>query len=156
MPDQPFAGLVFKTISDPNGDLTFIRIYTGVMNQGDESYNARTRRFERIGRLVRMHAAQREPIDSASAGDIVAAVGIENSITGDTLSTRENPVIYEAMNFPDTVISMAIEPKSSSGSATSCPRSSASSCARIRRSRRAPTSRPARWSSRAWASLASR
>ncbi|MBZ0153191.1 MAG: elongation factor G [Planctomycetes bacterium] len=112
MPDQPFAGLVFKTISDPNGDLTFIRIYTGVMNQGDKYYNARTRRFERIGRLVRMHAAQREPIDSASAGDIVAAVGIKDSITGDTLSTREDPVIYEAMNFPDTVISMAIEPKS--------------------------------------------
>ncbi|MBL8749382.1 MAG: elongation factor G [Planctomycetes bacterium] len=113
MPDQPFAGLVFKTISDPNGDLTFIRIYTGEMNQGEKYYNARTRRFERIGRLVRMHAAQREPIDTAQAGDIVAAVGIKDSITGDTLSTRENPVIYEAMNFPDTVISMAIEPKSS-------------------------------------------
>ncbi len=113
MPDQPFAGLVFKTISDPNGDLTFIRIYTGEMNQGEKYYNARTRRFERIGRLVRMHAAQREPIDTARAGDIVAAVGIKDSITGDTLSTRENPVIYEAMNFPDTVISMAIEPKSS-------------------------------------------
>lgn len=112
MPDQPFAGLVFKTISDPNGDLTFVRIYTGVMSQGEKYYNARTRRFERIGRLVRMHAAQREPIDSASAGDIVAAVGIKDSITGDTLSTKENPVIYEAMNFPDTVISMAIEPKS--------------------------------------------
>jgi elongation factor G len=112
LPDQPFAGLVFKTISDPNGDLTFIRIYTGEMQQGEKYYNARTRRFERIGRLVRMHAAQREPIDVARAGDIVAAVGIKDSITGDTLSTRENPVIYEAMNFPDTVISMAIEPKS--------------------------------------------
>ncbi|MBK8097042.1 MAG: elongation factor G [Planctomycetes bacterium] len=111
LPDQPFAGLVFKTISDPNGDLTFIRIYTGEMQQGEKYYNARTRRFERIGRLVRMHAAQREPIDLARAGDIVAAVGIKDSITGDTLSTRENPVIYEAMNFPDTVISMAIEPK---------------------------------------------
>jgi elongation factor G len=113
LPDQPFAGLVFKTISDPNGDLTFIRIYTGEMSQGEKYYNARTRRFERIGRLVRMHAAQREPIDIARAGDIVAAVGIKDSITGDTLSTKENPVIYEAMNFPDTVISMAIEPKSS-------------------------------------------
>jgi elongation factor G len=111
LPDQPFAGLVFKTISDPNGDLTFVRIYTGAMNQGEKYYNARTRRFERIGRLVRMHAAQREPIETATAGDIVAAVGIKDSITGDTLSTRENPVIYEAMNFPDTVISMAIEPK---------------------------------------------
>jgi elongation factor G len=112
LPDQPFAGLVFKTISDPNGDLTFIRIYTGVMDQGEKYYNARTRRFERIGRLFRMHAAQREPIERATAGDIVAAVGIRDSITGDTLSTREAPVIYEAMNFPDTVISMAIEPKS--------------------------------------------
>ncbi|MFM1874012.1 MAG: elongation factor [Planctomycetota bacterium] len=112
MPDQPFAGLVFKTISDPNGDLTFVRIYTGEMHQGEKYYNARTRRYERIGRLVRMHAIQREPIDSARAGDIVAAVGIKESITGDTLSTKENPVIYEAMAFPDTVISMAIEPKS--------------------------------------------
>jgi elongation factor G len=109
--DQPFAGLVFKSISDPNGDLTFIRIYTGEMKQGEKYYNARTRRFDRVGRLMRMHAAQREPIDVARAGDIVAAVGIKDSITGDTLSTREFPVIYEAMNFPDTVISMAIEPK---------------------------------------------
>jgi elongation factor G len=111
LPDQPFSGLVFKTISDPNGDLTFIRIYTGEMKQGEKYYNARLRRYERIGRLVRMHAAQREPIDIARAGDIVAAVGIKDSITGDTLSTKENPVVFEAMNFPDTVISMAIEPK---------------------------------------------
>lgn len=112
LPDQPFAGLVFKTISDPNGDLTFIRVYTGEMVQGEKYYNARTRRFERIGRLVRMHANQREPIEIARAGDIVAAVGIKDSITGDTLSTKEHPVVYEAMAFPDTVISMAIEPKS--------------------------------------------
>src|SRR5712671_3937488 len=111
LPDQPFGALVFKTISDPNGDLTFLRIYSGQMQQGEKYYNARTRRFERIGRLVRMHAAIREPIDTAQAGDIVAAVGIKESITGDTLSTRDHPVIYEAMNFPDTVISMAIEPK---------------------------------------------
>ncbi|GDY02185.1 elongation factor G [Planctomycetota bacterium] len=114
LPSQPFSGLVFKTISDPNGDLTFIRIYTGEMKQGEKYYNARLRRYERIGRLVRMHAAQREPIDIARAGDIVAAVGIRDSITGDTLSTREDPVVFEAMNFPDTVISMAIEPKVSS------------------------------------------
>ncbi|MCA8974109.1 MAG: elongation factor G [Planctomycetes bacterium] len=112
MPDQPFACLVFKTINDPNGDLTFLRIYTGEMKQGEKYYNARTRRFERIGRLMRMHAAQREPLDVAQAGDIVAVVGIKDAFTGDTLSTRDNPVIYEAMNFPDTVISMAIEPKS--------------------------------------------
>ncbi|MCB9876407.1 MAG: elongation factor G [Planctomycetes bacterium] len=110
--DQPFAGLVFKTISDPNGDLTFIRIYTGEMRQGEKYYNGRTRRFERIGRLMRMHAIQREPIDVGKAGDIVAVVGIKDAITGDTLSTKEHPVVYEAMTFPETVISMAIEPKS--------------------------------------------
>jgi elongation factor G len=113
LPDKPFASLVFKTISDPNGDLTFIRIYSGTMQQGEKYYNARTRRFERVGRLMRMHAAQREPIDVAGAGDIVAVVGVKDAITGDTLSTKEAPLVYEAMNFPDTVISMAIEPKSS-------------------------------------------
>jgi elongation factor G len=112
MPDQPFAGLVFKTISDPNGDLTFIRVYTGEMTAGERYYNGRTRKYERIGRLMRMHAAQREPIDIARAGDIIAAIGIKESITGDTLSTKEHPVVYEAMAFPDTVISMSIEPES--------------------------------------------
>ncbi len=110
--DQPFASLVFKTISDPNGDLTFIRIYSGEMKQGERYYNGRTRRYERVGRLMRMHAEQREPMDIAKAGDIVAVVGVKDAITGDTLSTRDNPVVYEAMTFPDTVISMAIEPQS--------------------------------------------
>jgi len=114
MSDQPFACLVFKTINDPNGDLTFIRIYTGEMKQGQKYYNARTRRFERVGRLMRMHAGQREPLQLAKAGDIVAVVGIKEAFTGDTLSTRDSPVVYEAMDFPDTVISMAIEPKASS------------------------------------------
>ncbi|HEB53739.1 MAG TPA: elongation factor G [bacterium] len=109
---QPFAGLVFKTISDPNGDLTFIRIYTGEMKQGEKYYNGRTRRFERIGRLMKMHAIQREPLEVAKAGDIVAVVGVKDAITGDTLSTKDNPVVYEAMTFPDTVISMSIEPQS--------------------------------------------
>ncbi len=112
LPNQPFACLVFKTINDPNGDLTFIRIYTGEMKQGEKYYNARTRRFERVGRLMRMHAAQREPLDVARAGDIVAVVGIKEAFTGDTLSTKDHPVIYEAMDFPDTVISMSIEPQS--------------------------------------------
>jgi elongation factor G len=110
--DEPFASLVFKTISDPNGDLTFIRIYSGQMKQGEKYYNGRTRRYERVGRLMRMHAMTREPIPVAEAGDIVAVVGIKDAITGDTLSTRDHPVVYEAMSFPDTVISMAIEPKS--------------------------------------------
>ena len=111
LPDQPFGALVFKTISDPNGDLTFLRIYSGTMSQGEKYYNGRTRKYERIGRLMRMHANQREPIEIGRAGDIVAAVGIKDAITGDTLSTKDMPVVYEAMNFPDTVISMAIEPK---------------------------------------------
>ena len=96
---------------DPNGDLTFLRIYSGTMSQGEKYYNGRTRKYERVGRLLRMHANQREPIEIGRAGDIVAAVGIKDAITGDTLSTKDMPVVYEAMNFPDTVISMAIEPK---------------------------------------------
>ena len=113
MPDQPFAGLVFKTISDPNGDLTFIRIYTGVMNQGDKYYNARTRRFERIGRLVRMHANKRDAIDEIRAGDIGAVIGLKNTYTGDTLCDEEKPIQLNKIQFPDTVISMSIEPKKS-------------------------------------------
>ena len=114
LPTEPFAGLAFKTISDPNGDLTFIRIYQGVMKQGERYFNVRRRREERVGRLVRMHAAQREPIQEGRAGDIVAAVGLKDTITGDTLCMREHPVIFEAMNFPDTVIAMSIEPKATS------------------------------------------
>ncbi|MCR9245336.1 MAG: elongation factor G [bacterium] len=112
LPSEPFACLVFKTINDPNGDLTFLRIYTGEMKQGEKYYNARTRRFERVGRLMRMHAGNREPLETARAGDIVAVVGIKEAFTGDTLSTKDAPVIYEAMDFPETVISMSIEPQS--------------------------------------------
>ena len=111
LPDEPFSGLAFKTISDPNGDLTFVRIYTGVMKQGQKYYNTRRRREERVGRLVRMHANQREPVSEAKAGEIVAAVGLKDTITGDTLCERDHPVTFEAMDFPDTVISMSIEPK---------------------------------------------
>jgi elongation factor G len=114
LPNEPFSGLAFKTISDPNGDLTFLRVYHGVIKQGERYFNPRTRREERVGRLVRMHAAQREPIQEASAGDICAAVGLRDAITGDTLCTREHPIRLERMQFPDTVISLAIEPKSNS------------------------------------------
>ncbi|MCC6783578.1 MAG: elongation factor G [Planctomycetes bacterium] len=105
------GALAFKTISDPNGDLTFVRLYSGTIQQGEKYYNPRNRKEERIGRIVRMHAAQREPIDSARAGDIVAVIGVRDVVTGDTLCTREAPIVYEAMQFPDTVISLAIEPK---------------------------------------------
>jgi elongation factor G len=113
LPDQPMSALVFKTISDPTGDLTFLRIYTGVIEQGTKYVNGRNGRTERIGRLLRMHAAQREPLEVAKAGDIVAVVGIKEAVTGDTLCEKEHRVVFEAMDFPDTVISLAVEPKAS-------------------------------------------
>jgi elongation factor G len=110
---EPPGGLAFKTISDPNGDLTFVRLYSGTIQQGEKYYNPRTRKEERVGRIVRMHAAQREPIDVARAGEIVAVVGLRDIVTGDTLCQRDHAIVYEAMQFPDTVISLAIEPKAS-------------------------------------------
>ncbi len=111
-PDQPLGAMVFKSISDPNGDLTFIRIYSGVIRKGEKYICGRTGKSERIGRLVRMHANEREPLEEAKAGDIVAAIGIKEMMTGDTLCEKEHPVVYEAITFPDTVISMSIAPKS--------------------------------------------
>jgi len=110
-PDQPMSALAFKTISDPNGDLTFLRVYTGVLRQGKRYVNGRNGRVERVGRLLRMHADQREPLEEAKAGDIVAAIGIKQTVTGDTLCEKEHPVVFEAMDFPDTVISLAMEPQ---------------------------------------------
>jgi len=110
---QPLAGLAFKTISDPTGDLTFVRIYSGVLEQGCQVLNPRTGRKERIGRLVKMHANHREPIKKASAGEIVAIMGFKQAITGDTVCTSQFPIVLESMEFPDTVIAQSIEPKSS-------------------------------------------
>jgi len=109
---EPFSALAFKTVFDPNGDLTFIRIYSGKVSAGELVLNARSTRRERLGRLYRMHAANREPIDSAEAGDIVAAVGLKDTHTGDTLCDENKPITLESVDFPDTVISMSIEPKS--------------------------------------------
>ena len=111
VPTEPMSALAFKTISDPNGDLTFVRVYTGILKQGQRYYNSRTRRLERVGRLVRMHAAVREPIAELRAGDIGAAIGFRETVTGDSISEEGFPVTFEAMQFPDTVISMSIEPK---------------------------------------------
>jgi len=111
-PDQPFSAPAFKTVFDPNGDLTFMRVFSGRMTAGDMVTNMRTTRRERIGRLYRMHAAMREPIESAEAGDIVAAVGLKDTHTGDTLCDENKPITLESVDFPDTVISMSIEPKS--------------------------------------------
>jgi elongation factor G len=110
--DAPFAGLAFKIMTDPFvGQLTFIRVYSGVMTSGMSVYNATKQRHERIGRLLKMHANKREEIKEVYAGDIAAAVGLKSVSTGDTVCDEKKPVILEAMDFPEPVISLAIEPK---------------------------------------------
>ena len=108
---EPFAGLAFKTIADPNGDLTFVRIYSGTLSRGDQVLNPRTRKRERVGRLMFMHADKREAVDIAHAGEICAVVGLKNTTTGDTVCDNDNQVVLESMTFPEAVISMSIEPK---------------------------------------------
>jgi elongation factor G len=107
----PFAALAFKIVSDPFGKLTYFRVYSGSVNKGDEVYNSTKERKERIGRILLMHANQREDLDVAMAGDIVAGLGFKETTTGDTLCDRSNPVILERMEFPEPVIHVAIEPK---------------------------------------------
>ena len=110
--DAPFAGLAFKIMTDPFvGQLTFIRVYSGVMTSGMSVYNATKQKHERIGRLLKMHANKREEIKEVCAGDIAAAVGLKSVSTGDTICDEKKPVILEAMDFPEPVISLAIEPK---------------------------------------------
>jgi elongation factor G len=110
--DQPFAALAFKIMSDPYvGQLTYVRVYSGVLKSGDHVYNSTKRTRERIGRLLRMHANKREEIDVIYAGDIAACVGLKNVTTGDTLCDEEKPVLLENIEFPTPVISVAIEPK---------------------------------------------
>lgn len=111
--DQPFSALAFKIMTDPYvGRLTFFRVYSGVLNSGSYVSNATKGKRERIGRILQMHANSREEIQCVYAGDIAAAVGLKDTITGDTLCDEKNPVILESMNFPDPVISIAVEPKS--------------------------------------------
>ncbi len=112
-PDEPFSALAFKVMTDPFvGQLTYLRIYSGVLSSGSYVYNSVKDRRERIGRLLRMHANKREDVKEATAGDIVAAVGLKDTLTGDTLCDEKNVVILESMEFPEPVISVAIEPKS--------------------------------------------
>lgn len=111
------AALAFKTMHDPySGQLTFVRIYSGGLKTGDMVFNPRTRQTERVGRLCRMHANKKEDIESATAGDIVAAVGLRNFTTGDTITDRDRPVILESITFKEPVISLAIEPKTKTDS----------------------------------------
>jgi elongation factor G len=111
-PKAPFAALAFKVMTDPFvGKLTYFRVYSGSLNSGSYVLNSTKGHKERIGRLLQMHANHREDIDVASAGDIVAAVGLKNTTTGDTLCAEDAPVLLESMVFPDPVIDIAIEPK---------------------------------------------
>jgi elongation factor G len=111
--DAPLATLAFKIASDPHlGKLTFIRIYSGTLTAGSQVLNSTKGNKERIGKIYRMHANKREEIEKATAGQIVAVMGLKNTTTGDTLCGPEAPVILESMNFPAPVISVAIEPKS--------------------------------------------
>jgi len=110
--DQPFAALAFKIMTDPFvGQLTFFRVYSGVLTSGSTVYNATKQRSERIGRLLKMHANKREEIKEVYAGDIAAAVGLRSVSTGDTLCDEKHPIVLESMDFPEPVISLAIEPK---------------------------------------------
>ena len=112
-PEDPFSALAFKVMTDPFvGQLTYMRIYSGVLTSGSYVYNSTKGKRERIGRLLRMHANKREDVKDAFAGDIVAAVGLKDTLTGDTLCDDRSPVILESMEFPEPVISVAIEPKS--------------------------------------------
>jgi elongation factor G len=108
----PFSALAFKIMTDPFvGQLTFIRVYSGVMKSGSSIYNATKQKTERVGRLLKMHANKREEIKEVYAGDIAAAVGLKSVTTGDTICDEAHPVVLEAMDFPEPVISLAIEPK---------------------------------------------
>ncbi|USR65371.1 elongation factor G [Providencia stuartii] len=110
--DEPFSSLAFKIATDPFvGNLTFFRVYSGVVNSGDTVLNAVKAKKERFGRIVQMHANKREEIKEVRAGDIAAAIGLKDVTTGDTLCAVDAPIILERMEFPEPVISVAIEPK---------------------------------------------
>jgi elongation factor G len=111
-PDEPFAALAFKIAADPFvGKLAFFRVYSGTLKTGSYVYNSTKGTKERIGRLLQLHANHREEIESVSAGDIAAAVGLKNTTTGDTLCVEDKPIVLESITFPEPVIELAVEPK---------------------------------------------
>ena len=110
--DAPFSALAFKIATDPFvGTLTFFRVYSGVLNSGDSIYNPVKKKKERIGRIVQMHANSREEVKEVCAGDIAAAIGLKDVTTGDTLCDLKDVIVLERMEFPDPVISVAVEPR---------------------------------------------
>ena len=108
--EAPFSALVFKVVSDVHGDLTYARIYSGRLERGSRVLNPGNDRKENVSRIFEMHAKDRQPLDVAIAGQIVALIGLKNSVTGDTLCDPNHPIMLEKMDFPDPVISMSIEP----------------------------------------------
>ncbi|TZE82717.1 elongation factor G [Calorimonas adulescens] len=111
--DEPFSAIAFKIMADPYvGKLTFARVYSGTLKNGSYVYNATKGKRERVGRVLLMHANHREDIDMAYAGDIIAIVGLKDTVTGDTLCDELKPIVLESMEFPEPVIHVAIEPKS--------------------------------------------
>ncbi|OFX12900.1 MAG: translation elongation factor G [Armatimonadetes bacterium RBG_19FT_COMBO_69_19] len=112
-PAEPFASLAFKIVTDPHvGKLTYFRVYSGTLKAGSYVYNAAKDKKERISRILQMHANHREDIPEVTAGNVVAAVGLRDTTTGDTLCDADRPIVLEAMQFPEPVIAVAVEPKS--------------------------------------------
>jgi elongation factor G len=115
-PDGPLCALIFKTATErERGRLSFLRVYSGRLHEGQEVLNAGRGETERIARLHRMHAAKRARLETAVAGDIVAATGLKNASTGDTLTDKEHPIVLEAMDFPEPVVSAALEAREAGG-----------------------------------------
>ena len=110
-PKAPFSALAFKIVADPHGKLTYFRVYSGTLNKGDSVLNSRTGSKERVGRILLMHANNREDLDFVAAGDIAVGIGLKNTRTGDTISDEKNPIILENLTFPEPVIQVAVEPK---------------------------------------------
>src|SRR5258706_3640886 len=110
-PEEPFCGLAFKIVNDQHGDLTYVRVYSGRLEKGTPVLNSNRNQKENISRMFQMHSAQRNPIDVAEAGDIIACIGVKEALTGDTLCDPDHPILLERPTFPEPVISMSIEPK---------------------------------------------
>ncbi len=110
-PEEPFCGLAFKIVNDQHGDLTYVRVYSGRLVKGSRVLNSNRNKKENISRMFQMHAQDRNPIDIAECGDIVACIGVKEAMTGDTLCDQEHPILLERPTFPEPVISMSIEPK---------------------------------------------
>ena len=112
-PDAPFCGLVFKILAEKHGDIAFVRVYSGTLKAGSRAWNPERQKKENIAQLWHVQADRREQVSSCSAGDIIGVIGPRQSVTGDTLCDAQSPVILESIEFPETVISMAIEPETS-------------------------------------------